>query len=180
MQQKANYLQIPQILFNWKQHKRQTNGFAKYGTNKMFLVSFCFMNNLILKYQQTSVYSKRRGPSGAETDNDSDERKEIFKHFVTLHLNCWNSHHLLTSQNVEVTVVVSKQSATAAVLVKSHFRITFSNKEGNDFCGEYRDAEKMVQKAASDQMEKAYKPGRVYLYKMKRLYSQNDQQKSSF
>lgn len=168
MQQKANYLQIPQILFNWKQHKRQTNGFAKYGTNKMFLVSFCFMNNLIFKYQQTSVYSKRRGPSGAETDNDSDERKEIFKHFVTLHLNCWNSHHLLTSQNVEVTVVVSKQSATAAVLVKSHFRITFSNKEGNYFCGEYRDAEKMVQKTASDQMEKKI-CGRVYWYKMKSL-----------
>lgn len=72
-------------------------------------------------------------------------------------------------------------AAILSEFVKSYFRITFSNKEGNDFCGDkYREAEKMVQKAASDQMEKAYKPGRVYLYKMKRLYSQNDQQKSSF
>lgn len=40
------------------------------------------------------------------------------------------------SRNVEITVVVSIQTATAALGVKSNFRIVFSNKEGNDFSSE--------------------------------------------
>lgn len=54
--------------------------------------------------------------------------------------------------------------------MKSYFRIGFSTKERYDFsfstCGDkYKDIERLVQKAASCQMEK-HKLGRMNLYKM--------------